>query len=175
MRTKVARRVLTESESSGISLSPNSVDTQIDSLLVSFEQAAAEVDTDVVPEGTSMLAALRLMTEEEDEGVEQDQQADDVTSDEKKKTSEPAVPHTPKININEFAERVAMLIETYAKRLDIETVIFNRAKTYVEGEHGPEVAKELEDILVTDHGIDLRNVEEDPAPMPTAVGSAPPL
>lgn len=180
MRTTMARlTTLNEDDSDvggGIALSPNSVDTQIDSLLVSFENESQEVDDDVVfPEGRSMRSLLMLLEEEgEDESG-----ADDVTSDAEQKTDEPAEPLTPKVNIDEFATRVAALIETYTKRLDVETVIFNRARNYLVEEHGDDVARKFEDILVTEHDIDLREKvpgeEDDIPPDPHAVGGMGPV
>lgn len=165
-----------EGEGRGITLSPSSVDTQIDSLLVSFENESLEADDEVVPEGVSITKNLDLLLEqpedeEEDPGGEVAEEEPAVTDDELK-TDEPADPLTPKVNIDEFTERVAMLLETYTKRLDVETVIFNRAKNYLTEEHGEEVARQFEDILVTEHDIDLRDQEhEDPQPNPQAVGA----
>lgn len=159
----------------GITLSPSSVDTQIDSLLISFENESLEVDDDaVVPEGVSIKNNLTRLVEQ---GEDEDEPAEEepATSDDKPKTDEPADPLTPKINIDEFASRVAMLIETHTKRLDVETVIYNRAKNFLEQEHGAEVARQLEEILVTEHDIDLRDREmEEPDPVHQAIGAAGP-
>lgn len=159
-------------EGTGMALSPASVDTQIDSLLVTFEEAAAEVEDEVVvPEGISMRDMLLMLEADEDED-KADEDEDTVTNNDVQKTDEPATPLAPKINIDEFTSRVATLIQTYTNRLDIETVIFNRAKNYLENEHGSSAAKQFEDIMISEHDIDLRqNAPEDPEPNPQAVGA----
>lgn len=160
----------TEGGGSDITLSPTSVDTQIDSLLIAYERDAAVVDDDAVAfEGISIRKALSRLVEAEADGG-------DVTSDDAEQTDEPADGLTPKMNIDEFAQRVAALVETYTRRLDVETVIFNRAKNYIEREHGAGVAQQFEDILIQEHDIDLRaDADRDPPPRDDfAVGGAGP-
>lgn len=164
---------LRESQGDGITLSPDSADTQIDSLLTSYEQDALEVDEDaIVPEGRSIKTLLMLLEQEEEA-------EDDVTSDSDPDDVDPAEALTPKMNIDQFTQSVARLIETYTSRLDIETVIFNRARNYLKEEHGDAVASEFEEIIVTEHGIDLREKpmgDEDDVPGPTyAAGAGPSL
>ena len=140
-----------------------------------------EAEDELVPEGISMRAALlRLIEAPEDdaemEGAPGDEPDEDLAAtDEDQKTDEPADPLTPNVNIDEFAEKVAMLIETYTKRLDIETVIFNRAKNYLVKHHGDDIARQFEDILVADHDVDLRNKAHDEVEImaPPAIGASP--
>jgi hypothetical protein len=69
-----------------------------------------------------------------------------------------------------------MLIETYSKRLDVETVIFNRAKKYIIQNHGDAAADEFEELLSSQHDIDLRaNVEDELPSAPPAKGAGPSL
>lgn len=159
----------------GITLAPDSVDTQIDSLLVSFEEESMEVDEDaIVPEGMSIRKMLVILEQEDDQGEKASaKDEEEVTSNKEPNEPDPAEPLTPKMNIDEFAERVAMLVETYTRRLDVETVIFNRARNYVEEEHGADAAREFEEILVSEHDIDLRDrpMEAEDSPQPHAVGA----
>lgn len=158
----------------GIALSPSSVDTQIDSLLISFEDAAAQIEDDmIVPEGISIKNML-LLLEADEEASAQDEEVEEptVTTDDDVKTTDPAEPLTPKMNLDEFASRVAALIQTYTRRLDVETVIFNRAKNYVVNEHGDDVGRQFEEIMVNEHDIDLRaGGEDDPEPNPQAINA----
>lgn len=170
-RRRRLREVTDDGRGSGITLSPSSVDTQIDSLIVSFENDSMEAEDEMMPEGISIRAAIRRLVEAPD-----DEEGDEaVASNKEQQTDEPAEPLTPKVNIDEFTERIAMLIETYTKRLDVETVIFNRAKNYLVEEHGEDVAAQFEDILVNEHDIDLRVKahDEDEAVAPPAIGAGP--
>lgn len=157
-----------------IALSPGSVDTQIDSLLVSFEKEAAELeDNAVVPEGRSIMAMLLLLEADEqadDENDENDDK-DSVTTDERQKTDEPADTPDIKVNIDTFALRVATLIETYTQRLDVETVIFNRAVTYMREHHGEQAAANLTRIITDEHGINLQGGSDDVVPVQYGAGS----
>jgi hypothetical protein len=157
----------------GISLSPTSVDTQIDSLLVAFEDDSLEERDDIMPEGISIRNALKkLLLEEKDEKSEDE----DVAPEDKPKTDEPGKSLTPNINLEIFTSKVAMLIETYSKRLDVETVIFNRAKKYIIQNHGDAAADEFEELLSSQHDIDLRaNVEDELPSAPPAKGAGPSL
>jgi len=150
----------------GISLSPISVDTQIDSLFVSFEDESSESPDVFMPENASIRSALRLLFEEED--------ADDMTTSKDKTAADaPADPITPKLNIDVFTEKVAMLIETYQKRLDVETVIYNRAKSYLEKTYDSNAAKQFEDIIINQHGIELSGEESQVPVAPLAKGAGP--
>lgn len=150
--------------SNDISLSPTSVDTQIDSLLVAFENDSLEERDDIMPEGIFIRNALkRLLVEEEKE---------ETDPEDKTKTDEPGKSLTPRINLEVFASKVAMLIDTYDTRLDVETVIFNRAKKFLVQNHSAADAEELEEILRTQHDIDLSvSAEEDPPVGPPAKGA----
>lgn len=163
-------------EGGDITLSPNSVDMQIDSLLVSFEDDSEAVNQDVqptIPEGTSIRAALRRLTED---APITDGEDDTTTTSGEQKTDQPALPMTPKLNIDEFTQKVAMLIQTYSKRLDVETAIFNRAKNYLSQNHDDDAAKQLEELLVNEHGIDLRGeVHDEPRETFPAFGAGPSL
>lgn len=155
--------------SNDISLSPTSVDTQIDSLLVAFEDDSLEERDDIMPEGIFIRSALqRLLLEEEDaEDAE-------VDPEDKTKTDEPGKSLTPRINLEVFTSKVAMLIDTYVNRLDVETVIFNRAKKFLVQNHNEVYAEEFEELLRTQHDIDLSiNVDDDRPVPPPAKGAGP--
>lgn len=148
------RHHIREGHDSDMSLSPTSVDKQIDSLLIAFQDDASEVDDkEVVPEGvTSMLAALLLLEAEEEEA---DDSKSTVTSDASNRAETPGAAMVPKLNIDDFASKVATLIGSASKRLDVETVILNRARNFISDEYGQDVANQLVELLTNTHGIDL--------------------
>lgn len=158
-RNRTYKRRIRESRGSDISLSPISVDKQIDSLLIAFQDDSAEVDSDqVVPEGiTSMHTALLLLEAEE----EQEDTTSTVTSDSDKRAESPGAAMVPKLNIDDFASKVATLINTASKRLDVETVILNRAKNFISDEYGSEIGNQLIELLTDTHGIDLDGTDDD--------------
>lgn len=163
------RRLVIEADGvRDIALSPGSVDTQIDSLLASFEKDASEMEEAeaIVPEGRSIAVALRRLIEAEDESES------DITDDERQKTDEPADPPAVQVNVSTFATKVATLIESYQQRLDVETVIFNRALNYMRDNHGEEAAAEFTQIIKDEHGVELQG-DEDITPVKYGVGSGP--
>ena len=154
-----SNRFFTEGNDRDISLSPTSVDKQIDSLLVSFQDDASETPDDVVPEGvTSMFTALMLLEAAEEEEGETEQP---VTSDADQRTDDPGAALVPKLNIDDFASKVATLIKTASKRLDVETVIFNRAKNFIVDEYGADVGVQLTELLTNTYDVDIAGEGED--------------
>ena len=165
-KMKAIKRLL---EAAGdISLSATSVDTQIDSLLVAFEDDSLEEQDDIMPEGASIRTALKkLLLEEEAEETEEN-------PEDKQKTKDPGKSLTPNINMEVFASKVAMLINTYVNRLDVETVIYNRAKKFLIQNHSELEADELDELLRTQYDIDLSVSSDDVEPIgPPAKGAGP--
>lgn len=164
----------------GITLSPNSVDTQIDSLLITFENKSTMTDAEQDFEecfNHGLVDGLRLFERYLSEADDADD-ADSVTSSASQKTDEPADPLTPKIDINSYAGDVAMLIETYSKRLDVETVIYNRARNYIVKNHGDDAAVQFDNVLINDHDINLQGKTDTShlnAIAPAAKGAGPAL
>ena len=65
------------------------------------------------------------------------------------------------IDVDNFAGNVARLISNYANLIDMEQVIFNKSKDFLEDKYGVEAVQQLEDILATRYDIEFDH-EYDP-------------
>lgn len=63
-------------------------------------------------------------------------------------------------DLDQFAADTARLINNYSTLLDMEAIIYNKAKQFLTDKYGIEVASELRNILVDRHGVDF--MEEEP-------------
>lgn len=64
------------------------------------------------------------------------------------------------LDINQFAADVARLIDNYSTLLDMEAIIYIKAKQYLLDKYGEDTAKQLRDILSNRHGVDF--MEDEP-------------
>ena len=65
------------------------------------------------------------------------------------------------IDVDNFAQNVARLIGNYQNLIDMEKVIYNKSRDFIEDKYGAEAVAELEDILATRYDIDL-STDADP-------------
>lgn len=151
-------------------LPPNSVDDQIDGILIGFE-------SDSVVEEMTLRKMFMLQEQgedgesgESDEDDEEKENVDLTKGDEESDVEEPVSPRKPRIEINEYARKVARLVENAMNMLDVESVIINRAIARLKESYGDDVASEFEDVLAQKFGIELEPETEVPAP-PPAVGA----
>lgn len=179
-------------------LSMQSVDDQIDSLLMQFEEKAISESYTL-----SLRVLLEAPGDEEDEGegapdggspegevtagkpkisdVETPAptgekpriQGEDSTSSSAKIDAESAVdPMKPRVDINQFASRVARLVENYQSLLDVSSVILTRAQNFLRENYDQATVDELVEVLETEYGIALEPSDNTPTP-PAAAGAGP--
>ena len=75
------------------------------------------------------------------------------------------------IDINSFAGNVARLVKNYQNLIDWESVILNRAESFINNHYGEDTARVLLDILEDDYDIAKQGKEEELPPAPIAVGA----
>lgn len=153
-------------------LSDDSVDDQIDSLLIRFESES--VDEDIKEEGLkfSLLTLLEAPADDVDE--KSDEGGDDISDSSDIEAEEAGEPGKPPLDIDQFARRVSRLVQNYQNMLDIETVILNRARKYLEDNYGPEHVDALDETLETQFGLEVEPSDNEP-PRPAAAGAGPGL
>ena len=155
-------------------LSEGSVDDQIDSLLIQFEERSLK---------EARRFSLLTLLEADDEAPSADQgDSQPVVSGEEDASmtstsadidaDKPAEARKPKIDINQFARRTARLVENYDNLLDIPTVILTRAKNFLAENYDDSVGEELFEILERDYGLALEPPDNTPQP-PAAAGAGP--
>ena len=143
-------------------LSPVSVDDQIDSILVGYENDSLieELKVESILIGEQAEEAEET---EETEETEDEKDEKEIEGSEAVDTEEAAETLKPKLNLNEFANRVARLVTAYDNLLDIKTVILTRAKNYITENYDENTGNDLQELLETEYQL-LPTSEEPPSP-----------
>ncbi len=147
-------------------LSTTSVDSQIDSLLLNYQNAASiepEANENYMPHYFKTLLGEKndwVIIEAGEETPEDDasDQEDMSMGDEQIKSNTPERPRDQKINIDEYAEKIANLCSSYDNVLNIKDVIISRAANILSQGYLPDIANQFMDIL--DREFDLRIGQE---------------
>lgn len=75
------------------------------------------------------------------------------------------------IDLRSFAANVARLVKNYQNLIDWESVILNKAESFVNNHYGEDTVRALFDILDAEYGIAQKTKEEEPLEAPIAVGA----
>ena len=164
--------------------SDDSVDDQIDSLILLYEKRAIREDEDKLMESLSNTSLQYLFEQEEPP-------ADDADTGEPSDPPEPAgdpepagsevatadaaeLEAVPDLDIDKFTIKVARLIMNYRQLLDVETAIINRTKNFLDENYGDKFVVRYLDILDEQFGIspeEFETVHNQDAPF--AIGANP--
>lgn len=168
LTAKLIRKIILEEMEAQLDeklrLPADSVDDQIDALLIKFESESIKTES-----ATRSLSALLFEAPEDDD--EDDEEGPSAVGSEERDQELSAEPIKPPVEIDQFTKKVVRLLENYESLLDIKTVIINRARNYLIENYDEAAADALEDTLDTDYGISLNPPDNDPA-RPIAVGAA---
>lgn len=169
-----------------IRLSEDSVDSQIDSVLLRYQDESSLEDEDVqgamemnegyrMPQNWNLL--LEADEEEDEESGEMPEDPGDVMGigDEMPRANKPADPREQKLNIDDFAQKVANLYEHYESLLNIKPVIVHRAMHLLEKGYSGDLIDEFLETLEREFGITLEGDAEEEVPMAPSGGSAGPI
>lgn len=147
-------------------LAKDSVDDQIDSIIIGFEEASK-----VVEESFWRHLAEAEDPETPDAEAEKSPESLVVGSD-KRNVEDPVDPNRPKIDIDEFTTKVARFIANFDSLLDVKTVIINRTKKFLDETYGDEeLGFKFDELLKRDHDIQPSGVSDDVIQAPAAVGA----
>lgn len=150
----------------------NSLDNQIDALLIDFESDSLEDKEDAPVKSESLSLRLvfgRLLCEAE--GDEEDKVA---SNDEPTPAPTPVEPEKPRINVDVFAQKIARLVMNYQQLLDVPGAIVDRARKYIQDNYDDDVLASFDEVLVKQHDIEVPGKEgegEYPIKGPPAVGA----
>ena len=165
LTAKLIRKIILEEMEAQLDeklrLPADSVDDQIDALLIKFESESIKTES-----VTRSLSALLFEAPEDD-----DEEGPSAVGSEERDQELSAEPIKPPVEIDQFTKKVVRLLENYESLLDIKTVIINRARNYLIENYDEAAADALEDTLDTDYGISLNPPDNDPT-RPIAVGAA---
>lgn len=169
-----------------IRLSKNSIDDQVDSILLRFEsdcivgdytsdEALGEARLFEAPEDDEQKPKPELGAPEgaEDEKEKEADVAEKTGDQDDVKPDKESDPLQPKIDLHKFAGKVSRLATNYDALLDMPIAIVNRARNYLEQNYSPAVAEEFAEIMERDFDIELeREPTGKPEEVPAAVGAA---
>ena len=166
-------------------LSSDSVDDQIDSILLGYEsdcivsvggEDATEVEEEGIireaPEDEEPAPKPELGSPEDADDEQVQQQTGDQDDE---KPDEEADPLQPKIDLHKFCGKVSRLATNYDALLDMPIAIVNRAYNYLAQNYSGAVADEFAEIMERDFDIELERepgTSEPPREAPMAVGAA---
>jgi len=168
----------------GARKSQDSVDDQIDSLILMYEQKSIRDEDEKLFESIFKKTLKMLLEQEEPpaEEPEADDTASDATTSDEPAGSEASgdVPPAnkdlvPDLDVDAFTRKIARLIMNHRNLLRIEDVIVNRAKNFLDENYGDAfVARYLEDLEVK-YGIELSEMPADEKQIdaPFAIGANP--
>jgi len=132
-------------------MSLTSVDDQIDSYLMKLQleavtekkkeeevkpSAKEKEDSDDLNESFKRKSIRGLLKEEDEVAT-----SDDISID------LPADTETPTINVDSFGKHVKEFVNLATERLDLSSVIVNRARNLIRDKHGEDAAKEFDLVL----------------------------
>lgn len=162
--------------------SDDSVDDQIDSLVLMYEKRSIRDEKEDLMESLAN-SSLRYLLEQEDEPA-----GDSAGSDEPKSEPEPTTPTgseemtaepaesepVPDLDIDKFTIKVARLIMNHRNLLNVENAIINRVKNFLDENYGDAFVVRYLDVLDEQFGITVSEFELDYDPdVPLAVGANP--
>jgi len=154
----------------------DSVDDQIDSLILLYEKRAIRDEEDQLMESLSKTSLRYLFEQDEEEPAAEEPAADDsdpVGSEEATAPVAESEP-VPDLDIDKFTIKVARLIMSHRQLLDIETAIINRTKNFLDENYGDKFVVRYLDILEEQFGISLGEFEDKTnIDAPFAIGANP--
>lgn len=151
-------------------LSTDSVDDQIDSLLLGYKGSST------VDQEHSLHSLLPLLMEQGPEDEEdpfgdeegappepeeplpgEEETPEEVEGSEEIESEEEAQPRVAKIDLDIYAQRVVNLLDNIDNLLDLRTAITNRAMNILRADYGEDVIEEFTRILDQEFGLGLEH------------------
>lgn len=161
--------------------SADSVDDQIDSLILLYEKRAIRDEDDLMMESLRN-NSLRLLIEQEEEPAAEEPAAEEEpdagvtepTGSEEMTADAAEEQRVPDLDIDKFAIKVARLIMNHKRLLDVETAVVNRAKNFLDENYGDKFVSRYLDVLEEQFGIAIKEFDVDYGEdVPFAVGANP--
>jgi hypothetical protein len=178
-----------ENEDEAKKESLDSVDDQIDSYILRFEnESIKDADEEMIMESLRLRTLRFLLEQEEGEDAEsaeapapdaeeepdaEEQEISDPTGSEEPKEDPQGVAPKPPLDIDAFTKKVARLVMNYRDLLRVEPVIVNRAIAFLEknyGNKGKDYVDRMVDILDSQYDFNLEG-EIDVIDVPIATGA----
>jgi len=171
---------VTFKKNTGSRVASDSVDDQIDSLILMYENKSIRDDDEKLFESL-FSNSLKVLLEQEEELAEEEPADDTATSDTPSGSEQagdvPAAEKdiVPDLDIDAFTRRIARLVMNHRNLLRIEDVIINRAKNFLDENYGDAFVSKYMDDLEMKFGIEISEFPdlEDDDDAPYAIGANP--
>jgi hypothetical protein len=159
-------------------LSNNSVDDQIDSMLIDFESYSFSAEPDPLEESLANLAMSHILLEQDAEDEEEPEEETNAPENDEPEESETPEEETgkrekPNLDVDAFTKRVVRLAKNYEVLLDVKTVVVNRAIAFLEENYEKEEIDEFKQVLDNQFDFNLEGPPEVPE-APLAIGAGGP-
>ena len=156
-------------------LARDSVDDQIDSLLVKYESESLRevLDDEANLDESFFRKSLKTLLFEQEEPLDPAADEEATTGSEMIDEDQPADEETPDLDIDQFGSKVARLVMNYQQLLKVETAIVNRAVEFVQKHYDEEHVERLYAILEEQYDIEIEEdfVDEDERAVPQGLGA----
>ena len=153
-------------------LARDSVDDQIDSLLIKYEAESIKEDSETLEESLSNYSLKFLLKEEDVVDPAADEEA--TTGSEIQDEDQAGEEEKANLDIDVFSSKVARLIMNYDHLLKVESVILNRAVEFLKDNYDAEHSERFYAILEEQFDIEIDEDfidEEDNPPAPQGLGA----
>ena len=153
-------------------LARDSVDDQIDSLLVKYESESIRDEAETLEE-SFYKKSLKTFLFEQEEALDPAADEEATTGSEIIDEEEPAEEEQPDLDIDQFGSKVARLVMNYQQLLKIETAIVNRAVEFIQKNYDDEHVERLYAILEEQYDIQIDPdfAEEEERARPLGLGA----
>lgn len=155
--------------------SKDSVDDQIDSLILKYENSSIREKEDALMESIifKKLSYLLLEQDEAEEDEPPAEEGGEPAADASGGETDPAgsedvtvdapasKEEVPNLDIDKFTKRCVRLIINFRNLLKIEEAIVNRIKNFLDEHYGDAYVSEFLEILENEHGISISEFDDD--------------
>ena len=155
-------------------LARDSVDDQIDSLLIKYEsESIRQDDEDSVINESMYQKNLRTFLMEQEGALDPAADEETTTGSEVIDEKQPAEESTPNLDIDQFSSKIARLIMNYQKLLKVETAIVNRSAEFIKKNYDEEHIERFYAILEEQYDIEIEPdfVDYDDRAIPQGLGA----
>ena len=153
----------------------NSVDRQIDALLLRYESSSI-LEPDSLNE--SLIAkSLKMLLEQEEEGEEGEEGEEEPAAEETDseatdadsgtsgaegiKANKPGNESTPNLDVDDFTGKCVRLIMNYKNLLRVEEAIINRIRSFLDNNYGDEHVERFLATLENDYGLSVSEFQDE--------------
>lgn len=156
---------------------PDSVDDQIDALIIRYEQDSIEsgeqAEEERMLESLHNMSMRFLLEEDPPADPAAEPPAEEPAGSETPKADpEPPEAKKPPLDIDLFTKKVARLVMNANSLLNIEEVIISRAMEFLKKNYGKNYVEQMQDILDNQFDFDLTGDRNDIIDVPIAAGAA---